>query len=128
MFSFITTDAYSISFDPFSISSCSSSYLFIYSLSFSLLLSHSLTYFSSWMHFCFLCIQDCGYYYESNNITMAAEKLYEATALHDQNTEAYNKRADECVERFSVFHPENIAGYEKLVDNILALPPRFPLQ
>ena len=70
--------------------------------------------------------QDCGYYYDTNNITMAAEKLYEAIVHHDKNIEAYNKRADECVERFSVFHPENIAGYEKLVDNILALPPRFP--
>jgi hypothetical protein len=52
--------------------------------------------------------------------------LEQAVIHHDSNIEAYNKRADECVEKWSVFNPENIAGYERLVDNILALPPRFP--
>jgi hypothetical protein len=55
---------------------------------------------------------------------MAVEKLHEAITTHDDNMAEYNRKADACVERFSVFNEENIVGYEKLIDNLLARPSR----
>eukprot|EP00048_Salpingoeca_helianthica_P023633 m.25836 g.25836 ORF g.25836 m.25836 type:complete len:444 (-) comp8883_c0_seq2:52-1383(-) len=69
-------------------------------------------------------LKDCGYYYEGNNVTMAVEQLYLAVTTHDSNMHEYNRKADACLARFSVTHPDNVAGYERLVENLLSRPPR----
>ena len=71
--------------------------------------------------------KECGYYYEDNNFTQAIAALEQAIIFHDQNIETYNKRADECIEKWSVYHPSSIDGYRTLVDNILATPGIPPL-
>jgi len=72
--------------------------------------------------------KECGYYYEDNNFTQAIAALEQAIIFHDQNIETYNKRADECIEKWSVYHPSSIDGYRTLVDNILATPDKFPVE
>lgn len=64
--------------------------------------------------------KDCGYYYEASDVHAGAAQLLRAMTTHDDNIEEYNKRADECVERFSVFREENLRGYEALMGDLLA--------
>ena len=55
-------------------------------------------------------------------MTQAAAQLKRAILEHDNNIEAYNKQADECVARFHVDNPTNIATYDKMMQELLQQP------
>ena len=66
--------------------------------------------------------QDCGYYYDEFDLPTAVKQLKRAILEHDSNMEEYNKKADECIWRFHVDNPVNIATYDSLLDDLMAVP------
>eukprot|EP00041_Stephanoeca_diplocostata_P024898 m.641257 g.641257 ORF g.641257 m.641257 type:complete len:528 (-) comp22629_c0_seq4:1099-2682(-) len=66
--------------------------------------------------------KDCGYYYSGSDLESAVAALTRALTEHDRNLTAYAENADECIYRWSVHNPRNIAGFETLMRQALALP------
>ena len=73
--------------------------------------------------------QDCGYYYDEFDLPTAVKQLKRAMVEHDNNMEEYNKKAEECIWRFHVDNPVNIATYDSLLDELMQVPShRFTAQ
>ena len=66
--------------------------------------------------------QDCGYYYDGFNVTEGMLQTVNAILNHDNNIEQYNKKADECIWRFHVDNPANIASFDRLISDVMHLP------
>jgi hypothetical protein len=63
-------------------------------------------------------IQDAGYYYPDFNIEEAANQIQYALQHHDQNTEEYNRRNKEVLNRYTIKNQAMLDTYEKLIENL----------
>lgn len=55
-------------------------------------------------------MQDCGYYYEKDNIEKAADQLFVAATTFDSNMDAYYDRSAKCIFRHYTYNPDAILG------------------
>ena len=55
-------------------------------------------------------------------MTEAVLQTVHAILHHDSNMDAYNQQADACIWRFHVDNPDNIAAYDRLLDDVMKLP------
>lgn len=63
-------------------------------------------------------IQDAGYYYEGFNAHDGLAKLEYAIANHDNETETYNERSEEVLNRYTINNDDMIELYTKLISDL----------
>jgi hypothetical protein len=59
--------------------------------------------------------KEYGYYYEADDFDAAAAQIEHITKHHDANVEAYKAHVKQLTWRFSIYNPENIQAWKKLV-------------
>jgi hypothetical protein len=59
--------------------------------------------------------KEYGYYYEADDFDAAAAQIEYITKYHDANVEAYKAHVKQLTWRFSIYNPENIQAWKKLV-------------
>lgn len=64
-------------------------------------------------------IQDAGYYYPGFSITDGAEQLSKVFETHNDNIDAYNKKNEEVLTRYTVYNEAMLDTYSKLLDNLV---------
>ncbi len=69
-------------------------------------------------------LRDYGYYYPDFAADVGGEVLLEAFRTHDANLDAYRAANAGLVARLAPANPANVALHERLVEDVLAAPPR----
>jgi hypothetical protein len=60
-------------------------------------------------------LKDFGYYYDRNDFEMAADQIEKVVSSHHENSEQYRSQFKQLAWRFSIYNPENIRAWEKLI-------------
>jgi hypothetical protein len=77
--------------------------------------------FLEWMHMGFPVVHNCGrfaefgYYYPQNDFEAAAECVNQVILHHETNKESYKAHAKQLLWRFSIYNPENLESWNKLL-------------
>ncbi len=56
-----------------------------------------------------------GYSYKENDFEEAADRIEQVLAHHETNMEAYKAQAQQLIWRFSIYNPENLQAWSKLI-------------
>jgi hypothetical protein len=64
-------------------------------------------------------MQDLGWYYKENDISTAAKHIKFLADSFDASHEDYLKKSREYAQRFMLSNPDNITGYEKLIQQVM---------
>jgi hypothetical protein len=59
--------------------------------------------------------KDFGYYYEKNDFEKAADQIENIVANHHSNIEEYKAQFKQLAWRFSIYNPENLSAWNKLL-------------
>jgi hypothetical protein len=60
-------------------------------------------------------LKDFGYYYDRNDFDSAAKQIERVVEHHERNKEQYRSHVEQLLWRFSIYNPENLAAWQKLI-------------
>ncbi|WP_232458831.1 DUF2827 domain-containing protein [Burkholderia ubonensis] len=68
--------------------------------------------------------RELGYYYPDNDVTQGALRVVQAIDTHDADAARYRERQRGLIARFLPNHPDVIAAYSALLDDVMTRVPR----